>query len=251
MSIVTWNKKYTETLAETLDRFRHNHSKYAESKITYAGRLDPMAEGLMILLTHEDVHRKDEFLKLDKVYEVDFILGMSTDTYDILGVVSPGIQKDIPDDGMAVQITELQDVSSQVYPPYSSKTVEGKALWQWAREGKLDEITLPHKEVSISRAEYLGSEKISSDELSKNITSAISSISGDFRQEQILQSWDSYFNISKQNEWGMYTMRIYASSGTYMRTLVDSIGKQLGTMATTVKIKRIKVGDYVLESVDK
>jgi tRNA U55 pseudouridine synthase TruB len=152
---------------------------------------------------------------------------------------------------MAVQITELQDVSSQVYPPYSSKTVEGKALWQWAREGKLDEITLPHKEVSISRAEYLGSEKISSDELSKNITSAISSISGDFRQEQILQSWDSYFNISKQNEWGMYTMRIYASSGTYMRTLVDSIGKQLGTMATTVKIKRIKVGDYVLESVDK
>ena len=80
MSIILWNKYDTETLAITLERFRMNNPEHQESKITYAGRLDPMAEGLLILLTDDDVHKKEEFIGLDKIYEVDFVLGVSTDS---------------------------------------------------------------------------------------------------------------------------------------------------------------------------
>ena len=49
MAIIQWNKKYTETLDETLKRFRLEKPKFKDEKVTYAGRLDPMAEGLVMV----------------------------------------------------------------------------------------------------------------------------------------------------------------------------------------------------------
>jgi len=246
MSIVTWNKKYTETLFETLERFRLKYSEYQDSKITYAGRLDPMAEGLMILLIDDDVHRKDEFIKLDKVYEVDFILGVCTDTYDILGLVNNNKEQEIIENNVKKQIAELENITSQEYPAYSSKTVNGKALWQWARERKLSEINTPRIDISIFDAKYIGLKLLSKTELQDHILKSIKKVSGDFRQKEIMRLWNNYFLTSKRTSYQIYTMRVHASSGTYMRSLVHTIGKKTGIGATTVRINRIQVGEYLL-----
>ena len=77
MSVVIYNKKYIETLSEMLERFRIQYPQYKESKLTYAGRLDPLAEGVMIILTDEDVHKKD--LAEEKVKQA-YLLGYHVNT---------------------------------------------------------------------------------------------------------------------------------------------------------------------------
>lgn len=68
-------KNIGETPLEALERFRADHVEYKNEPMTYAGRLDPMASGKLIILIGEECKNKDEYLKLDKEYEVDILLG--------------------------------------------------------------------------------------------------------------------------------------------------------------------------------
>jgi tRNA U55 pseudouridine synthase TruB len=61
--------------------------------MTYAGRLDPLAEGLMIVLTGDDCMKKDEYTNMSKQYEVhSACLASATDTYDLLGIVKSPLE---------------------------------------------------------------------------------------------------------------------------------------------------------------
>ena len=51
-----------ETPLEALEAFRARNKKYKNEKMTYAGRLDPMAEGVLIVLVGEEVHNKEKYL---------------------------------------------------------------------------------------------------------------------------------------------------------------------------------------------
>ena len=55
---------------------------------TYAGRLDPMAEGLLLILVDDECKRARSAHRLNKMYEFEFIVGLSTDTYDCLGRIT-------------------------------------------------------------------------------------------------------------------------------------------------------------------
>ncbi|MEK7120642.1 MAG: hypothetical protein AAB840_00955, partial [Patescibacteria group bacterium] len=83
--ILNLYKKEGETPLERIRRFTTENPEYKNKKMTYAGRLDPMAEGVLIILTDEDVHIKDNFLRLDKEYEFEVLWAVSSDTHDILG----------------------------------------------------------------------------------------------------------------------------------------------------------------------
>ena len=72
-----------------LDAIKTLKEKYPElkdEKMTYAGRLDPLAEGVLLILAGNAVHEKEKYLKLDKEYEGEILFGFTTDTYDILGL---------------------------------------------------------------------------------------------------------------------------------------------------------------------
>ena len=60
----------------------------ADVPLTYAGRFDPLAEGLLIVLAGTRVHDKDQFSRLDKTYEFSLLLGIGTDTHDLLGMIT-------------------------------------------------------------------------------------------------------------------------------------------------------------------
>ena len=79
-------KKTGETPLETINRLRADKPEYQNAKITYAGRLDPLAKGALILLAGDAVYEKEKYLKLDKEYEAEILFGFETDTYDILGL---------------------------------------------------------------------------------------------------------------------------------------------------------------------
>jgi tRNA pseudouridine55 synthase len=248
MSIILWNKKYTETLNETLKRFRFEKPKYKNSKITYAGRLDPMAEGLLIILTDNDVYKKQEFLGLDKVYEVDFITGFSTDTYDILGLVT---NKNFKKKNIVFSADFFQQFFKkyirrfkQKYPPYSSKTVKGKPLFVWAKEKKINNIIIPEKEVEIYDIQYLLHEKVTISFFKENILSKIKNVNGDFRQNDIYDMWmKTLEDVPSGKNILIHKIRVHASSGTYMRSLINKIGIDIGSYSCVVKINRVKIGE--------
>ncbi|MCI5050715.1 MAG: hypothetical protein MRY57_00180 [Candidatus Pacebacteria bacterium] len=244
MAIIPFFKRYGETLDRMLNRFRKEQSFYTESKITYAGRLDPMAEGTMLLLTDEDVHAKDDYLKLDKVYQVEFILGAMTDSYDILGeITSYADAFDIPIAKVEESIANSVGQHEQNYPPFSSKTVSGKPLWQWSREGSIDEIVLPSQEIEVKEAQYLGFNSYSEDNLSTRIQTSLSLVHGDFRQEETSMAWQQFFR-EHSGRYRVFEASFHVSSGTYIRSLIHDIGQQLGVGAVCLKITRKRVGEY-------
>ena len=242
MAIIFYNKKYTETLAIMLERFRSENSEYRESKITYAGRLDPMAEGLMILLTDDDVHKKEEYLGKDKVYEVDFFFGASTDTLDILGLLNNRIPvKEIFENEIRKSIIKLENIDEQEYPHYSSKTFSGTPLWKWSREGRLNEITVPKRKVEIYNAKYLGTRNVKTIDFKNKIIHDIALVEGDFRQNEIASAWSDYFKSLEKKSIDIYTLRLHVSSGTYVRSLIQELGVLMNIPTTTLRIKRTQI----------
>jgi tRNA U55 pseudouridine synthase TruB len=71
---------------EVLENFKEENPKYKEIKFAYAGRLDPMAEGQLLILVGDTCKERDKYLNLDKEYEFEILLGLKSDTKDLLGL---------------------------------------------------------------------------------------------------------------------------------------------------------------------
>lgn len=258
-------KERGETPLDVLKRLKNENPEYIHTPMTYAGRLDPMAEGLMLVLTGEDCMKKDEYTNLEKEYEVTILFGFATDTYDLLGILERpeqnseiiahnrlyyGLRHDEQFQNSVLGLSEtLKNFTGKIdqkYPPYSSRTVNGKPLFQWAREGRLDEITIPSHEVYISNIELIEENKITKAKLAKYIKDSITKINGDFRQEEILERWNEVLKNSTEEEFVCIKLKIACSSGTYVRVVAHELGERCGTVALAMHIKRTKIGDYCI-----
>lgn len=262
--IIKLNKKRGETPLECILRFKNENPNYKEEKMTYAGRLDPMAEGLLLVLVGEECKNKEKYLKFDKKYEVDVLFGFATDTYDILGKVTHCLCEEQGDE--AIQNTYnyksrllhsvRNDISSficrfsQKYPPFSSKTIKGKSLFFLFKSGELRDEEIPEKEVEIKDIIIKGSRTIFKNDLEKYIADSVGLVKGDFRQKEILKIWKRELRHCEQGEaiqeFQVVSIKVNCTSGTYMRSLANSIGEKIGIPALALNIKRTKIGEYIL-----
>lgn len=247
------NKKVGETPLEAMEQVRRESGIVDEkTSMTYAGRLDPMAEGLLIVLAGDECKEKEKYTALDKVYETEIVLGYATDTYDVLGLVRGGDEGWSEVAGAAGNISDISDdflgkfvgTFKQEYPPYSSKTVAGKPLFQYAREGALDTIEMPTNEVTIFNIEKIGEREVTASELLVDVCGRISKVKGDFRQKEILEKWGE--TLAGESKYRILKIRVHCSSGTYIRSLAERIGRELGCGAFTLSIKRTRVGRFML-----
>ena len=76
-------KNLGETPLERLERLRTQKPLYEREVLSYAGRLDPMAEGVMLCLVGQANKRREQYLDLSKEYTIAVLFGVSTDTYDV------------------------------------------------------------------------------------------------------------------------------------------------------------------------
>jgi tRNA pseudouridine55 synthase len=240
-ALVVLYKETGETPLQRVERFRMQNPEYADVPLSYAGRLDPLAEGVLLVLVGEANKRRKEYLSLPKEYEIKVLFGVETDSYDILGLVRRVSMASVDVEKAKGVLLRSKGRFSQAYPPYSSKPVSGKPLFQWAREGKIDEIKVPQKEVEIFGVDILAEETISAEELLERVERAVASVRGDFRQEAVVSSWK---NNIQSGDFLVVTARVRAGSGAYMRTLAYEAGKKLGVGAIALHIKRTKVGEY-------
>jgi tRNA pseudouridine55 synthase len=157
------NKNVGETPLELINRIRIEMPDLKNERLSYAGRLDPMAEGQMLILVGDENDDREKYLGLDKEYEAEFLVGVSTDSGDILGKIteiqiSPRLgsgqvnPKQTPNPKS--QILKLKSINEQKYPWFSGKTVNGKKLFEYFKEGKTD-IERPSLKVEIKEVNLL------------------------------------------------------------------------------------------------
>lgn len=216
-------KEVGETPLEAISKLGINE------KLSYIGRLDPLADGLMLVLVGDENKKREAYLNLPKTYKFEFICGLRTDTYDVLGLAEK-----CGDGYKKIEVGKR----SQKYPPYSSKPVNGKPLFMWAREGK--NVELPERDIEIFESKIIGERIVSAENLKKIIIDKINLVKGDFRQKEIIERWEE---VLTEGEYKIVTGEVSCSSGTYIRGLVNESG-----CCSALSITRTKFGDYILDS---
>jgi tRNA pseudouridine55 synthase len=171
----------------------------------HAGTLDPLATGLMIIGINEGTKRMDEFLKLDKTYEAEILLGTKTDTGDLEGeVIEVRDVYDVEPDYVEEVINNFYGTFDLPVPKYSAIKRGGKPLYEYAREGV--EIEVPIKPMTIHKSKFLGVEEMAEGFILK-----------------------AEFSVA---------------SGVYIRSLVEYLGQFLDVPATLANLRRTRIGEF-------
>jgi tRNA pseudouridine55 synthase len=119
------------------------------SKVGHAGTLDPLATGLLIICTGKFTKRLNEFMAREKEYTGTFTLGATTPTYDLESAPEPsGDWSGIPPERMQEVTKAFTGTIDQLPPAHSAVKVDGKKLYELARQGK--EVKREPRKVTIS-----------------------------------------------------------------------------------------------------
>jgi len=244
-----------ETPLTCIEIWKQEHPEYKDVPASYAGRLDPMAEGALLVLLGSECKKQKEYTKFDKEYEIEVLLDLGTDTGDTLGLPDyKGTFTPLYNARILGAIKKTIGTHSVPYPIYSSKTVAGKPLFLYALEKKLDTIVIPEHEETIYRISGITFNTLTNSELEKRIVDGLmhvprsddptKALGADFRQDVIRSGWKLLLESIPQRTFVVVRMHVVCGTGTYMRTLAGRIGKELGTEGLALSIKRTKIGTF-------
>lgn len=107
-----------------------------QKKIGHTGTLDPMAEGVLLVCLGKATKLVDYLILDDKEYEASVLLGKTTDTDDVTGQVLSEACVDVSEDKVLEVIESFVGEYDQLPPMYSAIKIDGKKLYEYAREGK-------------------------------------------------------------------------------------------------------------------
>lgn len=178
-----------------------------QKKIGHTGTLDPGAEGVLPICLGNATKVCDLLTDEDKVYETVLLLGMTTDTQDIFGKVQSSCKPELTEAQIVDAVQSFVGFYEQIPPMYSAKKVEGRKLYELAREGKEVERQ-PHRvqifEIQIGQMEW--------------------------KEDKI-----------------RVKLTVHCSKGTYIRTLCQDIGERLGVGGCMERLVRRRVGRFTVE----
>ena len=122
-------------------------------KVGHTGTLDPLATGVLVLCIGKALKVVELLMDHDKEYIAKFKLGIDTDTLDITGKVLNTCNKKVTKEDLLNALNKFQGLIKQEVPKYSAVKVNGKKLYEYARNNI--EVKLPIKEVNIYKLELL------------------------------------------------------------------------------------------------
>ncbi|GGF79992.1 tRNA pseudouridine synthase B [Paenibacillus albidus] len=168
-------------------------------RIGHTGTLDPQVTGVLPLCLGRATRVVEYIQELPKEYVATLRLGLSSDTEDLTGTITQTVDEvHVTEDEIRAVLATFKGVISQVPPMYSAVKVDGKRLYELAREGKT--VERKSREVEI------------------------------YEIEMTEMKWSgAYPDI---------TFRVLCSKGTYIRTLCVDIGRALGLPGVMVELTR-------------
>ena len=125
-------------------------------KIGHTGTLDPLATGVLVITIGKATKIGELLTSTYKEYQAGVLLGVETDTLDITGTI---INSKIVSDNLPIEKTlnSFKKTYLQEVPIYSAVKVNGKKLYDYARQNK--KVVLPKKEVTIKEIELLETDR--------------------------------------------------------------------------------------------
>ncbi len=251
-------KAIGQTPLQCLEVYRATRPDLLGVKLAYAGRLDPMASGRLLILLGEECRRQHHYHALDKEYIFQVLFGVTSDTGDVLGLLKATPNGTAQVKPTATQIAAvLKDLVGKItlpYPRFSSKTVAGKPLFLRTLTEPKAEIDIPTKTSTIYQLELLVTEVLEAQTVYKYVTKKIETITpvkeiskaldADFRRVAVRRDWLAWHQAAPSAQYRLATCRAIVSSGTYMRTLASVMAERLGTDGLAYSIKRTEIGRY-------
>ena len=202
-------------------------------KVGHTGTLDPFATGLLIILTGKMTKKSNEFLKLDKVYEATLKLGFVSSTGDPEGVIKEY-------SGQA----QYRFIEDHLRPTGSNRATEPRNDGREGARPKWNDIELVAKSFigKITQTPpRFSAIKINGERAYK--------LARENKEFEIPSREVTIYNIEVLNyNYPELKIRVHCSSGTYIRTLAEDIGKKLGTGAYLTALRRTKIGDYDIKN---
>jgi len=246
---ITEYKPIGYTTKDIVDYVREKYKIDKGEKVGTYGKLDPLARGEMLFTVGEDCKLLKEIHDLNKVYEFELVVGISTDTYEPMGIIREmNTDYDIKQtyDKLNEIINKLNGKElEQEFPVYSAYKIryngEVKPLWYWEKMGKIKEIKIPSKKIKIHKIKKISDKVIYLQEYINEVIDDINKVdkSNDFRQDIIIEKWKEYYK--REVKLLIIKIEIDVSSGTYVRGIADYIGKIIGIPCHANKITRIKL----------
>ncbi len=174
-------------------------------KVGHTGTLDPLATGVLPICIGEATKLSENLTSEIKSYSVKMLLGVETDTYDITGRIVFASVMDKDEIYIKERIKRFIGKQQQYPPKYSAIKVDGKKLYQYAREDK--EVEIKPREIEIF---------------------SIDNIKVDIESKEV-------------------AFDVVCSKGTYIRSLVNDIGKKIGCGATMTELRRTQTGNFKID----
>lgn len=232
-------KQVGETPLECLERVRRENNISSNTKMTYAGRLDPLATGEMIILVGDECKDKDKYLHHDKVYEVEILLGISSDTFDQLGICSLGNPDNVPEfKDLKEYLDKHPNSFLQKYPLYSSKSfAHDRSKVENEASSNLEHLVIMYEVRNIE------TETRQIKDIVHDITERINKVKGDFRQDRAILSWTKINEQVPEDNFTIIKCEIHSGPGFYVRSFASDMGKHFGCGAIALKINRTKIED--------
>ena len=133
---------------------RRLKSIYPFKKIGYIGTLDRNATGILPVALNEGVKLIPFLENGEKTYVGRFVLGITTDTFDLEGTRISEVDPPRYDtETIKETLLTFKGKIQQKIPVYSSKKIDGKPLYKWVRKGVI--IDTPYKEVEVHDIKFI------------------------------------------------------------------------------------------------
>ena len=178
-------------------------------KVGHTGTLDPMATGVLVLCLGNALKVCELITTNDKEYIAKVILGIETETLDTTSPIINTKKTNITKEEIEKVLNSFKGSYLQEVPKYSAVKINGKKLYEYAREGK--EIELPKKMVTIYDIQLIS-------------------------------------DITYYNDTTSFYIKTTVSKGTYIRSLIRDIGYKLNTYGCMDSLERTRQGIFNIDN---
>ncbi|RAH45794.1 pseudouridine synthase PUS4 [Aspergillus brunneoviolaceus CBS 621.78] len=129
---------------------RRRRTQRLDLKIGHGGTLDPLATGVLVAGVGKGTKYLNNFLGCTKTYETVVLFGAETDTYDVLGkVVRRAPYEHVTRDAVERALDQFRGKIMQRPPIFSALRVQGKRLYEYAREGVEPPVEIKARPVEV------------------------------------------------------------------------------------------------------
>jgi len=199
------------TSFDVIRQLRKKYSQKGEKapKMGHAGTLDPFATGLMLIGVGKGTKKLSDLIGLPKTYEAVIELGRTTETLDPDGEVCRECDASHLDEVRIKEaVASIVGVHTHTVPAYSAVKQKGERLYKKAYRG--EEVDRPERKMQVHTAKIT--------------------------------------EISRKGDKIFVSVVFDVASGTYIRSLAESIGKVLSVPSMLSVLRRTVVGDYSVKN---